>query len=103
MEYCNIQHTDDLLTRLGDSKQIESRIIDFIVSNKDTESHSYRCLKLAALTAFYSINDIQLNRRKLGKFVGEKVKVIKDRAYTFEETHKMLDVADTRGRAISCC
>lgn len=55
---------------------------------------------MAALTAFYSINDIQLNRRKLGKFVGEKVKVIKDRAYTFEEIHKMLDVADTRGRAL---
>ena len=79
---------------------IESRIIDFIVSARDRVTYSYSSLKLATILAFYSINDLQLNRKKLGKFLGEEVKRQKDRPYTLEEIHRMLDVADERGKAI---
>jgi integrase len=100
MEYCNLQDTEDLLTKLGDTRQIESRVIDFIVSARDQVTYSYNSLKLAAIMAFYSINDLQLNRKKLGKFLGEEIKRQKDRPYTLEEIHRMLDVADERGKAI---
>jgi integrase len=100
MEYCNLQDTEDLLTKLGDTRQIESHVIDFIVSARERVTYSYNSLKLAAIMAFYSINDLQLNRRKLGKFLGEDVKRQKDRPYTLEEIHRMLDVADERGKAI---
>ncbi|MGB7557464.1 MAG: hypothetical protein WBM37_03015, partial [Nitrososphaeraceae archaeon] len=70
LEFCNLQETEELLTRLGDPRQIESRIIDFIVSARDRVTYSYSSLKLAAILAFYSINDLQLNRKKLGKFLG---------------------------------
>ncbi|MFZ0264788.1 MAG: hypothetical protein WAL42_06850, partial [Nitrososphaeraceae archaeon] len=100
LEFCNLQETEELLTRLGDPRQIESRIIDFIVSARDRVTYSYSSLKLAAILAFYSINDLQLNRKKLGKFLGEEVKRQKDRPYTLEEIHRMLDVADERGKAI---
>ena len=59
MEFCQVKDVEELLTELGDSRQIESRIIDFIVSSRNTDSHSYSNLKLAAITAFYSINYIQ--------------------------------------------
>jgi hypothetical protein len=94
MEYCNLQDTEDLLTKLGDTRQIESRVIDFIVSARDQVTYSYNSLKLAAIMAFYSINDLQLNRKKLGKFLGEEIKRQKDRPYTLGEIHRMLDVAD---------
>ncbi|MGA7603010.1 MAG: hypothetical protein WCE33_08000, partial [Nitrososphaeraceae archaeon] len=100
LEFCNLRETEELLTRLGDPRQIESRIIDFIVSARDRVTYSYSSLKLAAILAFYSINDLQLNRKKLGKFLGEEVKRQKDRPYTLEEIHRMLDVADERGKAI---
>ena len=100
LEFCNLRETEELLTRLGDLRQIESRIIDFIVSARDQVTYSYSSLKLAAIMAFYSINDLQLNRKKLGKFLGEEVKRQKDRPYTLEEIHRMLDVADERGKAI---
>ena len=44
-----VQDTDDLLTRLGDSRDIESRIIDFIVSSRDTVTYSYSALKAKSI------------------------------------------------------
>lgn len=41
MEFCQVKDVEELLTELGDSRQIESRIIDFIVSSRNTDSHSY--------------------------------------------------------------
>lgn len=100
MEFCHIKATEELLNGLGDSQQIESRIIDFIVSSRDTAYYCYSNLKLAAIMDFYSINDLQLNRRKLGKFLGEEVRKQKDRQYTLAEIQKMLHMADERGKAV---
>jgi integrase len=37
-----------------------------------------------------------VNKNKINKYQGEFVKGAKDRAYTHEEIHKLLDVADLR-------
>ena len=97
MKFCNITRVEQLLT--SDIKLIESRIIDWLVSERRM-SHDSRSLRLAALSAFYSINDVNLNRRKLKKFLGEQKKIHKDRPYTLEEIHSMVDVTDQRTKVI---
>ena len=43
---------------------------------------------------------MNLNRKKLGKFLGEEAKAHKDCAYTLEEIHRMVDVADERMKTV---
>jgi integrase len=97
MEFCNVTDIEQLLK--NDVKLIESQIIDWLVSTREM-SYASRSLRLAALMAFYSINDVNLNRRKLGIFLGEESKIHKDRPYTVEEIHRMIDVADERTKVI---
>jgi integrase len=85
----------------NDPRQIERRIIDFIVSLKEQGKqycaiHNYA----SAITAFYKINDIILNVTKISKFMPEPKRARKDRAYTHEEIRKMLEIADERMRAV---
>lgn len=99
MQFLNITNVEELLHQ--DTRQIESNIIKYIIQSRDAgDGYSYRRLRLTAILAFYSINDVVLNRKKLGKFLGEYVKRNKDRAYTIDEVHKMLQVADPRDKAI---
>lgn len=84
-----------------DPKQIERRIIDFIVSLKEqgkqcSAIHNY----ISAITAFYKINDVILDVTKISKFMPEPKRAKKDRAYTYEEIGKMLEIADERMRAV---
>jgi len=80
---------------------IEHHIIDFVISLKE-KGLSYSAIHnyVATITAFYKINDIILNTTKINKFLPEYKKVKKDRAYTHEEIHTLLDIADERFRAI---
>jgi hypothetical protein len=52
--------------------------------------------KLAAICLFYTMNDIVINRKKLGKYLGEHVKTVKDRSYTIEEIKKIVDVCSLK-------
>jgi integrase len=52
--------------------------------------------RVAALYHFYAMNDVILNKTKINKYKGEFRKVIKDRPYSHEEIHKLLDIADLR-------
>jgi integrase len=78
-------------------KLIEHNIIDFIVSLK-RKGLGYFAIRNYVMTiiSFYKINDIVLNTKKIGKFMPEYKRVKKDRAYTREEIHKMLQIADER-------
>jgi len=76
---------DDILLR-NDAKQIEGKIIDFIITLKEhgkqySAIHNYA----SAIIAFYKINDIVLNVTKKSKFMPEPKRARKDRAYTHEE------------------
>jgi hypothetical protein len=52
--------------------------------------------KLTAIYHFYTMNDMLLTKVKINKYKGEFRKVRKDRAYTREEIHKLLDIAGLR-------
>jgi integrase len=55
---------------------------------------------VAPILTFYSLNDVVLNRRKISRYYGEYKRVVKDRAYTVEEIHKALQIADQRMKVI---
>jgi integrase len=81
---------------------IEQKIIEFLIDMKSkgkgySTIHNYA----AAVLAFYKINDAVLNVTKISKFIPVQKKVRKDRAYTFEEIGKLLEIADERIRAIT--
>ena len=99
LEYLNISY-DGLATNLlkQDIRTIESDIILYMTRLKDEQGYSFASLNtsLAAITLFFTMNDIIVNRKKIGKYLGEHIKTIKDRGYTHEEIRKMLDVSDLK-------
>jgi integrase len=82
-----------------DPKVIEQQIIDYIISQEGV-ARATKSLRLAAVVTFYSINDVALNRKRLGKFLGPRQKRVIDRPYTLEEISRMLAVSDERMRCI---
>ena len=85
----------------NDSRRIELRIIDFIMSLREEGKH-YSAIHnyTSAITAFYKINDIVLNVTKISKFMPEPKRARKDKAYTHEQIGKLLEIADERMRAV---
>lgn len=55
---------------------------------------------VAAVCKYYRMNDVILNTNKINQYLPEFRKSKKDRAYRYEEIHRLLDVADERTRAI---
>lgn len=83
------------------SGKIENKIIEFIMAlRKDGKSYPAIASYVDPIKSFYKINDVVLNLYKISKFMPERVKVVKDRAYEYEEIAKMLEVADLRMRAV---
>ena len=80
----------------NDSRQIEPKIIDFIMNLKE-HGKQYSAIhnSVSAITAFYKISDIVLNVTKISKFMPEPKRVKKDRFYTHEEIRKMLEPYST--------
>ena len=80
---------------------IEAKIIEFILSLRD-EGKSYYAISnyLLPIKTFYKINDVVLNGYKITKFMPERIKVNRDRAYSHEEIGKMLEIADERMRVV---
>jgi integrase len=86
-----------------DIKTIEFNIIKYIVDMKQRNppvSHSLRSTRLAAMKKFYEMNDTILNWKKITQYLGEKTKVVKDRAYSTEEIQLLLTKADERMRVV---
>jgi len=80
---------------------IEQKIIEFLIDMKSNGKgystiHNYA----AAVLAFYKINDVVLNVAKISKFIPVQKKVKKDRAYSYDEIGKLLEIADERVRVI---
>ena len=102
MQFLQITDVDNLLVLGQDQKQIQQKIIDYISYLKKARTVAAVTINLylAPIFHFYSMNDIILNRRKIGRFIPEITKVHKDRAYTREEIAKLLDFCDLRNKAI---
>ena len=91
---------EDLLSNT-DPRFIESQIIDYIMTLR-TDRLAYNTIQsiVAPIFTFYQLNDVVLNRKKVSRYLGEFKRVVKDRAYTVEEIHKALEIADQRMKVI---
>ena len=63
-------------------------------------SFSAQNMFLCALTHFFSINDVTINRKKIKKFMSESENKYEYRSYTAEEIGRLLLTCDERERAI---
>lgn len=84
-----------------DPRLIEEKIISFIsLLKKKGLGHAAILNYVTPILTFYEINDIILNKKKIRKFIPAYRKVKRDRSYTREEIHKLLDIADERMRVV---
>ena len=88
------------LLKEADPKKIERSIIDYIILLKKSKSYAAIHNYVAAVIAFYKINDIMLNTSKISRFMPDRRKSNKDRGYTHQEIEKLLEFADERIRCV---
>jgi integrase len=103
MKFLNITDIRSLLQ--NDNKAIERQLIDYIRSMRNNTpypiSYSLRQLRFSAVKKFYVMNDVTLNWRKISMYLGENIKVIKDRAYSTSEIQRLLSCcSEERMRAV---
>src|SRR6266852_2532430 len=101
--YLKFQKCNDLEQLISnDSRLIESQLINYIMYMRQQEKLSYQSVHtyIKALISFYEMNDIVLNKKKIGRYLGEKTRKYKDRAYTIAEIHNILEVCDLRTKVI---
>lgn len=92
---------DDLLIHNTNPRVIESQLIDYIMTlRNDGLAYNTTQFLVAPISTFYQLNDVTLNRKKVSRYMGEFKRVVKDRAYTVEEIHKALQIADQRMKVI---
>jgi integrase len=94
---------DDIYKLLDqDKKTIEKNLISYVLHLKQ-EKFAFATInsRLAAILLFYTMNDIVINRKKIGKFQGEKIKAVRDSAYTKEEIQKIIENCDIKLKVVS--
>ena len=91
-DFVNFIGTDNLL-----DIAIEQSVIDYIANMRDRQLSSKTIdVRLSAIYHFYAMNDVTLNKVKIGKFKPEQTRTKKDRAYSHEEIGKMLQNSELR-------
>lgn len=99
MLFRNILDVEALVTE--EPKRAQQQIIDFLMVLKEKGlSWQTRVIRAAALKHFYEMNDVVLNWKKINRFIGEKSRTVRDRAYTLEEVRKMIEKCDERKRVM---
>ena len=91
---------DELLNR--NPRQLEQEIIDLIIEMryKRQMSFSAQNMLLCALTHFFSINDVLINRKKIAKFMSDFENKYEYRSYTTDEISSLLNISDEREKMI---
>jgi integrase len=100
MLYMNITDIDILLL-FSNEKEIQHKIIDYVLDlkNKGLSAASIAHY-VGAIMHFYAMNDVTLNRKRIGRFIPEHIRKQKDRAYTTQEISRLLEFCDLRDRSI---
>ncbi len=100
LEFYNLRNLSNLLD-IVDPKEIESQIINFIITKKE-QGKSLQAIKnyISPLVSFYRINDVMINSEKINRFMPPRVRIKNNRGYTHEEIQKMLSIADERMKAV---
>lgn len=97
MKFCHVSKLSSLLNL----EDIQSQIIKYIMSMKGRDlSFNSISLALYAIYHFYEMNDVALNKKKINMFKGEFTRRVSDRAYTYEEIKKLLDISDLRMKSV---
>jgi integrase len=99
-EFLGLKDVNELLLD-NNVRTIENAIISYILKMRK-EGYSFSSLntRLAAIVHFYTMNDIVINRKKIGKYLGEDIKTVRDRAYTIEEIKKIVDACDLKYKIV---
>jgi integrase len=101
MAYVGAKDVNDLMLLQDNPKLVQSKIIDFIIDLKKQDlSIDAINLYVAAIAKFYTVNDVNLNRRKIGMYMPKRKRRQQDRAYTTEEIAKLLQFCDERLKAV---
>ena len=101
MNHLKLREADDLLLHQTNPRLIETQIIDWIMTLRNS-GVSYATIKflVAPIFTFYQLNDVIINRTKVLRYLGEFKRVVKDQAYTTEQIQQALQNADQRMRMI---
>jgi integrase len=101
MKFLQITDVNNLMVLAQDPKALQQKIIDYIqhmkaAGNGTVSIETY----LASVMHFYEMNDITLNKKRIYRYIPERKKLNKDRAYTTQQISKILEWCDFRNRAI---
>jgi site-specific recombinase XerD len=101
LTFLKLKEVDDLLPANPSPRYIESQIISYIMSLRES-GIAYATIQflIAPIFTFYQLNDVILNRKKVSQYMGEYKRVAKDGAYTTEQIQTALQNADVRMRMI---
>jgi integrase len=80
---------------------IENMLVDYLLNlRKQDLSSSYINMNFCALKLYYFMNDVRINKEKIGKYLGESKKKNVDRSYTHPEIKSLIDIADLRLKVV---
>jgi integrase len=101
VKFVNCKSLSDLVIEFRDARDIERRVIEFIIYMKE-QGKTFQSIRnyVTPIISFYKINDIMLNTKKISKFMPSKTRIKKNRGYSHEEIQKLLNFADERIRAV---
>jgi len=86
LNFLKLKEVDELLSNQH-PRYIESQIISYIMSLRESDvSQGTVKYLVAPIFTFYQLNDVVLNKKKVGRYFGEYRKVVKDTAYTTEQS-----------------
>ena len=99
LQFNQLKDSDLLLQKTP--KEIEQNIIKYIMHMKESglAPNTIYCA-CASVFSFYEMNDIDLRKRKIKKYIGELRKIHKGEAYTHQQIAKLLNVAPERLKVI---
>ncbi len=81
--------------------QIENMLIDYLMDQKTKDlSSNYINLNFCTIKHFYFMNDVRINKEKIGRFLGESKKKHTDRGYTTAEIKSIFDLCDLRLKVV---
>lgn len=91
----------DMLLSEQNPRVIENQIIGYVRSMRDSNlAYASIVFNVSPIITFYNLNNITLNKKKISRYYGEHIRVVKDRGYSTEEIATILQTADIRMRMI---
>ena len=99
LQFNQLKDSDVLLQRTP--KEIEQNLIKYIMHLKESglAPNTIYCA-CASIFSFYEMNDIDLRKGKIKKYIGELRKIHKGEAYTHQQIAKLLNVSQERLKVI---